>query len=794
MPKLSLWSCLAALVAAAGLASAQGPPEDRERTFVLVVGVEDYADPKITDLSYAEDDAQAVYDFFAKDPRSPTTKDRVRLLLGKQATRVGVLRAVRDHLIRRAVGPKDNAILYFAGHGFSDTQGVYLAVHDTQLSDLQFTAVSWAELQRLWSQIGAGRRLLFADACHSGGIQGLRGPGGIGRRALARKVKRDFASVVIAATGPNELSMEDKKSKHGVFTASLLSGLRGHADKDRNGNVSLGELTTYLTTEVPLRARKAGGTQTPTIRFNGSGTFARCLQISRGKPIAVGSESSQLARVTAEREAAERERDRAELRSQLAEAKLKRLKELQQAHGEASAEETRRAQADAAQAKADLAKAQKATKRIRQEELKRIEAEKRAAKAEAEAAELRREVAELKAEANLAEKQAASARKRERELGGNASAPSAQPDGYASAVKRAKRLKGFRYLDMEPFACGGRRFQIARFSHAKTGLVFHLLPGGTYQRGSLGEKREQPVTRVTIQPFLICATECTQAAYQAVSGKAPSNFKGAQRPVEQVSWDEAGAFCTQAGLRLPSEAEWEYACRAGTKRSYSFGSGPSELGRYAEFNSNNGTETKDVGGKLPNAFGLSDMAGNVWEWCQDAWHDNYQGAPDTGWPAWGGGAGASLRVIRGGSWRNSAPGCRSALRNCYVPGDRRYSLGFRPARSLSDQVVTPKTPRKKIRSRTARDHYQLRFHGFTDKEVSSAVSAIQEDMEFSKWKDCGAFGGFRVYECTYVGKRITQSIPSAFQQGWPKTRYTISKRRNRVTISKSRFQGRASRR
>ncbi|MBL4849038.1 MAG: caspase family protein [Planctomycetes bacterium] len=288
-----LFSCFVSLVASVGLALAQGPPENEARTFVLVVGVERYADPKITNLSYAEDDAQAVYDFFAKDPRSPTTKDRVRLLVGKQATRVEVLSAIEEHLVSRAVGPRDTAILYFAGHGFSDTKGVYLATSDTKLDKLRYTAISWVELQRLWSQIGAGRRVLFADACHSGGaVEGLRGPGGIGRRALARKLKPDFASVVIAATGANELSMEDKGSKHGVFTASLLNGLRGSADKDRNGTVSLGELADYLTEQVPLQARKAGGKQTPTIRFNGSKPFARRLEISRGKPLVVRSKGS----------------------------------------------------------------------------------------------------------------------------------------------------------------------------------------------------------------------------------------------------------------------------------------------------------------------------------------------------------------------------------------------------------------------------------------------------------------------------------------------------------------------
>lgn len=633
---------LLALTLTSALAAAQGPPEDAGRTFVLVVGVEDYQDPKITDLAYAEDDAQAIYDFFAEDPRSPTTKDRVKLLLGKQATRIGILGAIEQHLARQAVGPSDTAILYFAGHGFSDTQGVYLASSDTQVGQLRDSAVSWAELQRLWSQIGAGRRLLFADACHSGGIEGLRGPGGIARRALAVQVQPSFASVVIAATGANELSMEDKASKHGVFTLSLLSGLRGSADQDRDGNISLGELTSYLMTQVPLEARKAGGTQTPTIRFEGSESFARRLEISRGKPLEVGSEGSELARMAAERKAAERERERAELRSQVAEAKLKKLQG-------ASAEERRRAQAEVTQARSDLAKAQ-----------------------------------------------AAAARERERALGGGAgeaSSPAAGSSPYARAVERAKGVRGFTYLDSKTFACGGQENTIARFKHAQTGLIFHLVPGGTYARGSAsGDSYEQPVREVTIQPFLICATECTQAAWKQVMGTSVAEQRDLadsswslhgvsdDRPMYYVSWTESGDFCRKAGLRLPSEAEWEYACRAGTTTEFGFGESEGGLGAYAEFKENNGQETKSVGGKQPNAFGLFDMHGNVWEWCQDAYQDSYTGVPIDGSAL--DKAGASGRIIRGGGWDYPTFYCRSAFRLGYGRGYRGGDLGFRPARSL----------------------------------------------------------------------------------------------------------------
>lgn len=309
---------LGALCLGASLALAQEPAPGR--VFVLVVGVEDYADPKITDLRYAEDDAQAVYEFFAKDERSPTTPERVKLLRGKAATQRGIRRAIRDHLIRQATGPEDTAIFYFAGHGFADAYGVYLGSVDTKLVELELSALAWSDLQRDWSRISAGRRVFIADACHSGGLEGLRGPGGIGKRVLALQPKGGSVSVTVAATAANQLSSEDKKSGHGVFTASLLEGLRGRADADRDGAVSLGELAQHVTRDVPRRAKAAGGNQTPEVHYAGDAALGRAIRLSGGaKPAAAGSEAEQRA-LRAELENAELREKLAQLEGRLAEA------------------------------------------------------------------------------------------------------------------------------------------------------------------------------------------------------------------------------------------------------------------------------------------------------------------------------------------------------------------------------------------------------------------------------------------------------------------------------------------
>ena len=168
-------------------------------------------------------------------------------------------------------------------------------------------------------------------------------------------------------------------------------------------------------------------------------------------------------------------------------------------------------------------------------------------------------------------------------------------------------------------------------------------------------------------------------------GTLPSRFKGRTLPVEQVSWSDAQEFVkklsdnTGKNYRLPSEAEWEYAARAGSQTAYSFGDNVGELGRYGWFNNNSNNTTHPVGEKLPNAFGLHDMHGNVWEWTEDCWNENYSNAPTDG-SAWTAGN-CSLRVVRGGSWYIDPQYLRSAGRDRFTTASRFSSVGFRVART-----------------------------------------------------------------------------------------------------------------
>ena len=216
------------------------------------------------------------------------------------------------------------------------------------------------------------------------------------------------------------------------------------------------------------------------------------------------------------------------------------------------------------------------------------------------------------------------------------------------------------------------------------GMTFKLIPAGTFIMGEGGQAHEVTLT----EPFQMGVHEVTQAQYEQVMGSNPSGFKGADNPVEGVTWDDAVEFCRRlselpaekkAGnvYRLPTEAEWEYACRAGTTTKYSFGDDESELGDTAWYAENSGGKTHPVGSKLPNAWGLYDMHGNVYEWCQD-WYGDYPSGSVTD-PS--GATSSSGRVDRGGGWFDSADYCRSAYRYGILPSYRNYDLGFRVVRS-----------------------------------------------------------------------------------------------------------------
>jgi formylglycine-generating enzyme required for sulfatase activity len=218
------------------------------------------------------------------------------------------------------------------------------------------------------------------------------------------------------------------------------------------------------------------------------------------------------------------------------------------------------------------------------------------------------------------------------------------------------------------------------------------VPGGVFQMGcvpqdTLCASDEYPRHAVNVAAFEMTRTEVTQAQYQAMMGGNPSNNApcGGDCPVETVDWNQAMAFCEAIGARLPTEAEWEYAARAASATIYPCGDGVGCMDDSAWHGVNSGGATHPVGQKAPNAFGLYDMMGNVWEWNADCWHETFDGAPDDG-SAWEE-KDCTLRVLRGGQWCGTDLSyLRSSARFKTAPGTLHYYYGFRCARAADDPL------------------------------------------------------------------------------------------------------------
>ena len=261
----------------------------------------------------------------------------------------------------------------------------------------------------------------------------------------------------------------------------------------------------------------------------------------------------------------------------------------------------------------------------------------------------------------------------------------------AAAAAAAARRDSLRRIGVSP-SDGSTADEITgypkRVVHAQTGIEMVLIPAGEFTMGSpaneVGRSEdEKQHLRAIRKPFYIGVTEVTQTQWQNVMGNNPSKFKGDGLPVERVSWEDCQQFVQKAGngMRLPSEAEWEYACRAGSSSPFSFGANitPQQVNYNGGYPYNGAAEGLDreravpVGSLPANAWGLHEMHGNVWEWCQDV----YAAYPDRGTEAPNSDSGP-YRVARGGSWRAAADGCRSAVRNGSSPGlSYSFRVGFR---------------------------------------------------------------------------------------------------------------------
>ena len=618
----------------------------------IVIGINHYRN--LQRLNYAKQDSEAIRDYvrgglgcqplyhFSDD--SPPIPQDYGADINSHPTFATLRRFLRVRFDRPFLKPGDNLWFFFAGHGVRHQDRDYLMPIDADPGDVTATAISLHYVTERLQRSGADNVIMLLDACRSG----------VGGRGVGVGLEAQKGVITLFSCSPQESSYEIDELQQGAFTYSLLQGLKLQGEANC---ATVERLYRYLRDAVPLlneQYRKPK--QTPYGRVEPPTKNYLILLPQKATPNDV--------------DALKKTAMRAELKRQYPVAKQLWLRVL-------------------AVSPADL----EAVEGI--ERLARVNAAPVPPAPEPEAPPGR---------------------------GGEPTEPTPPTAAPGPPASQAPAVPTFEFEVVTVDATG----QIAEHRPAQAeyrreelgnGITLDLvrIPAGEFMMGSPDSERERqdregPQHRVTVPAFWMGKYPVTQAQWKAVAALTkvacdleadPAQFKGANRPVERVNWEDAVEFCqrlstyTGRTYRLPSEAEWEYACRAGTTTPFHFGETltpdiANYNGSYTYGNEPRGVyrqETTEVGSfQIANAFGLYDMHGNVWEWCLDHWHDSYGGflrkAPTDG-SAWVTRGDASLRVLRGGSWHADPGYCRSALRDWLRPDSRDYNLGFRVVCSLA---------------------------------------------------------------------------------------------------------------
>ena len=613
----------------------------------LLVGVEEYTDPEISPLRFARADVTALGEAL----RDRCRFDRVRVLAdraGRDAPQLpNILDALKDLAPR--LDSDDLFCFYFAGHGVElDGQG-YLLTPDSRHAFPEAGSLSLSVLRGIFGQLVARRRVLILDACRNSPEAGRgdadnRMGAGISRDIAATARARAGGSVatsLLSACSSGQRAYEWAEEGHGLFTYFLLEGLAHGAWRDES--LMFRDLAAYTCRKVSDWCAKAPGLRGPQEPWY--------EHFGNPEPIIL-AEGGRLPAVPPE--APPRPKPRPSVR-------IVEPPKLRVTTVPLGAE----VEIDGGSAGRSPVSVELSAGRHRVAvRLEGYQDWDRQIHFEGDAdAEL---PIELQERPRLVE------------------AFFPMTAGEAKDVQRAAaEALGLPLTDQ--LDCGGG---------VKLRLI--LIPPGKFLMGSPEDEEgrdddEGPQHEVTIgRAFYMGVTPVTQAQYKALTGKKPSDFKGDANPVENVSWEDAGRFCadltqrTGKIVRLPAEAEWEYACRAGSPSRFSFGDEDRALPLHAWYDGNSDGKTHPVGQKKPNAFGLYDMHGNVWEWCQDWYDSGYYAIANVRDPQ--GPVSGSGRVLRGGSWSYYPWTCRSAYRRWGSPGTRSHFFGFRVVVLLSSGV------------------------------------------------------------------------------------------------------------
>jgi formylglycine-generating enzyme required for sulfatase activity len=615
------------------------------------------------------------------------------------------LRAVNR--VFKEAGRDDQILIYYSGHGKPDAAGhLHLATFDTEVDALETSSIAVGTLRQLIDNYACKQVALILDCCFGGAV---------GKDFLKSGVddhlKQTFHGrgiYILTASTATQSAREKEGDDYSLFTKHILQGVRqGEADHDDDGLISLDDLYEYVKTRVPKEAPQYPtkwefGVQGNSLfiaraarTFNAERLRAFKQKIKEDEDYLLPEVFEQAYRVIRENQP-KRDKDFFALIEELCDGRAR--------HGEFNSRWLKLAPAG------DPEHERKAPPRQEKEpqtsmpsvvdgddigermvrwiidEFKKDHG--------IDLSNDRMAMRRLKEAAEKAKIQLSSLMETEINLPFIA-ADQSGPKHLVMKVTRA-RLEQMERLQMKEARMptpvvvtpphqekAPPRKLVESFTDDLNGVPLEMIfvPGGTFKMGSAkGFFRvdERPQHDVTVQAFYIGKYQITQAQWEAVMGENSSHFKGDPTlPVESVSWNGAKEFCrklsqmTGKSYRLPSEAEWEYACRAGTTGDYA-----GDLDALAWYSNNSGAKMHPVEQKQPNSFGLFDMHGNVWEWCEDIWHYDYDDAPTDG-SAWLSGTDSSARVVRGGSWIRPRGDCRSAYRHYNLPDARGTDIGFR---------------------------------------------------------------------------------------------------------------------
>ena len=674
--------------------------------YALVIGIGKYQN--MGSLPTCTNDARALARVLARQAGF----DRVVLMVddAEQAQNRPTMGNILNRLQQFAAlpGPEDTVLVFYSGHGTiikaPDAGGQqreegYLVPADGSLRlaiPLRGDPPKRPGLIDSLAGCKAQTKLLILDCCHAG--TSIKGVAGIAN-SLSQRVP-EF--LMLLSCGPDQHSYFTEKRDHSLFTSFLLSGLGGAADRNKDQRIGTRELFKHVRTETLKWCIDSGKTQTPLLypRNAKDHPLARCIETAGLDERQLGAYLASLNRKLKQLQgtsATAAETDALLRKVRDAERRLRELQPMVDVPGQNPLEKLFNVEKQLGQVSAQIEK-QLQTKTKAHPDVAKLLLEKQQVERTLSLLVTPAGEYALKRDDELQAKHrellryykpgAEEVKRIVRQLEENAEAAlRVRGQAARTASPRCRELLFLSFFTPEadkdehgnPVLKGlGEKTRLPReIRHRRTGMHFVLIEPGEFQMGSdHGSGDEKPVHTVRItRPFYLGKYEVTQEQYERIVGTNPSNFKGTANPVESVSWHDATAFCKALGGELPTEAEWEYACRAGSTKRYGLVDEESELGNYAWHSGNSDRKAHPVGRKKPNAWGLYDMLGNVYEWCADWYGEDYyrqSPAEDPKGPADG-----NSRVLRGGSWTRAPSYCRAAPRDWSTPTYRYNGYGFR---------------------------------------------------------------------------------------------------------------------